>query len=311
MAQIDVGRAATAGFGVIARNPLAVVVWGGVFFALTVLPLVLIFGALGPAFADVIQNAPAEGEPDMSGIMRLQGQMMAANTLAQLGQLAAQVLLMCAIFRAVLTPEDNRFFYLRLGMRELMAGLMMLFIAVLLVIGVFAAVLVGAIVVGATAVASPEAAIVVGVVGVLALIVGAVWLALRFSLAAVMAFAEKGFPLVEAWKITQGKVGSLFLVGLLTVFIVLALEVVVFGVVIGAAVAALAGTGASFDEAAMQAFFSQPLSAWSLQLLPWVLVGGLVFSVLVALFTALAMAPWAAAYRDLAPAEDATAATFA
>lgn len=311
MAQIDIGRAATAGFGVIARNPLAVVVWGVVFFVLTVGPLILLFGMMGPAFAEMIQNTPAEGEPDMSAMMRLQGQMMAGNSLAQLGQLAAQVLLMCAIFRAVLTPEDSRFFYLRLGMRELMAGLMMLFITILVVMGVFAVVLVGAIVVGGTAVASPEAAIVLGIIGVLALIAGAVWLALRFSMAPVMAFAEKGFPLVEAWKLTQGKVGTLFLVGLLTVFIVLALEVVVFGAVIGAAIAAIAGASVSFDETAMQAFFSQPISAWSMQLLPWVLLGGFVFSLLVAVFTVLATAPWAAAYRDLAPAEEATAATFA
>ena len=228
-----------------------------------------------------------------------------------LGQLAAQVLLMCAIFRAVLTPSDNRFFYLRLGMAELMAGLMMLFVGILLVMGILGAMLLGIIIVAGAAAASPEAAVVVGIIGVLGLIGGGIWVALRFCLAPVMAFSQKGFPLVEAWKLTQGKVGSLFLVGLLMVFIVLALEVVVFGAVIGAAIAAIAGAGVSVDETALQAFFAQPPSAWSLQLLPWVLVGGLVVSLLAAAFTVLATAPWAAAYRDLVPGEEATAATFA
>lgn len=311
MGQIDVGRAATAGFGVIARNPLAVLVWGLVFFALTILPLVLMFGTLGPAFAEFIQSAPAEGEPDVSAMMRLQGQMMAANSLAQLGQLAAQVLLMCAVFRAVLTPADSRFFYLRLTMSELMAGLMMLFVTILLVMGIFGVVLVGVIVVAGAAAASPEAAVVVGIIGVLALMAGGIWLGLRFSLAPVMAFAQRGFPLVEAWKLTQGRVGSLLLVGLLTVFIVLALQTVVFGALIGSAIAAVAGGGASLNEASLQAFFAQPISTWSLQLLPWVLGGGLVISILGAAFTTLMMAPWASAYRDVTPRDEETAATFA
>ncbi|MCC7268968.1 MAG: hypothetical protein IT546_16730 [Caulobacteraceae bacterium] len=311
MGQIDVGRAATAGFGVIARNPLAVLVWGLVFFALTILPLILTYGAIGPAFAEFIQNTPSDGgEPDLSAVMRLQGQMMAANALTQLGQMAAQVLLMCAIFRAVLRPQDSSLFYLRLGKGELMAGLMLLFIGVLVFMGVFGAVLIGAIVVAGAAAASTETAVVLGIVGVLALIVGGVWLALRLSLAPVMSFAQQGFPLVEAWKLTQGKVGSLFLVGLLMVLIVVTLEMVVFGALIGGAIAAIAG--ASLNEAALQAFFAQPVSAWSMQILPWVLGGGLVISLLGGVFTTLASAPWAAAYRDLAPpTDDETAATFA
>jgi len=310
MGQIDVGRAATTGFGVIARNPLAVLIWGLVFFALTFLPLILMFGAIGPALAEFVQSAPADGaEPDLSAMMRLQGQMMAANSLVQLGQLAAQVLLMCAVFRAVLTPADNRFFYLRLTMGELMAGLMMLFVTILLVMGIFAAVLIGVIVVAGAAAASPEAAVVIGIIAALALIAGAIWLGLRFSLAPVMAFAQRGFPLVEAWKLTAGRVGWLFLVGLLTVLIVVALEVVVFGALIGASVAAIAG--ASFNEAALEAFFAQPVSAWSMQLLPWVLGGGLVLSLCAAVFSTLLMAPWAAVYRDLAPRDEETAAAFA
>jgi hypothetical protein len=245
----------------------------------------------------------------MAAMMRLQGQMMAANSLAQLGQLVAQVLLMCAIFRAVLTPEDSRFFYLRLTMGELMAGLMMLFVTVLLVMGIFAAVLLGVILVAGAAAASPEAAVVLGIVAVLALIAGGVWLALRFSLAPVMSFAQRGFPLVEAWKLTQGKVGSLLIVGLLTVFIVVALQIVVFGALVGASIAAIAG--ASINETALEAFFAKPVSAWSMQLLPWALGGGLVLSLLGAVFTTLMMAPWAAAYRDVAPRHEETAAAFA
>lgn len=310
MGQIDVGRAATAGFGVIARNPVAVLVWGLVFFALTILPLVLMFGTIGPAIAEYVQSAPTAGsDPDLSGMMRLQGQMMAANSLAQLGQLVAQVLLMCAIFRAVLTPEDNRWFYLRVGTGELMAGLMMIFVGILILMGIFGAVLTAIIIIAGAAAASAEAAVVLGIIAVLALIAGGVWLALRFSLAPVMAFVQRGFPLVEAWKLTQGKVGSLFLVGLLAVFIVLALEVAVFGAIIGAVIASIAG--ASLNETAVEAFFRQPPAAWAMQLAPWVLAGGLVISLLGAVFTTLITAPWAAAYRDLAPPGEDTADTFA
>lgn len=309
MGQINIGRAATAGFGVIAGHPAAVLMWGVVFFGLAVVPLALMFGALAPALADLVRSAPDGADPDMRSVMRFQGQLMAINSLAQLGQLAAQVLIVCAIFRAVLTPDDSRWLYLRLGMGELMAGLMMLFVAVLMVFGIFGAVLIAAIVVGGVAAASPDAAVVVGVVAGLALLVAALWFALRLSLATVMGFAQRSFPIVEAWKLTRGKVGALFLVGLLVVLLVILLQFVLLAVV-GGLVFALAA-GAPFNEAMAERFFAQPVAVWAAQLIPWVLGGGLILSLLTAVFTTLMTAPWAMAYRDLAPGEEAAAATFA
>ncbi|HEX6859162.1 MAG TPA: hypothetical protein VF138_03040, partial [Caulobacteraceae bacterium] len=122
MSQIAVGEAAFEGFRVIARRPLAVVVWGLALLVLTAGPTALYLGNFLPAFFDLMRPAGSGGEPSPEDMFALQARLMALNPLLMLTSLVIKTLLMCAVFRAVLTPRDDRFFYLRLGKAELMVG---------------------------------------------------------------------------------------------------------------------------------------------------------------------------------------------
>ena len=304
MASIPVGEAAFEGFRVVARNPLAVLMWGLALFVLAVLPFLGAFSLLASSFGDLLRQAAEDAEPSFEEAMRLQFQMMALNPLLMIPSLISRVVLTCAIFRAVLRPEDNRFFYLRLSVTELLVGavflaLMMVFFALF-----FAAILLGVGVTLTTWAVSEAAGVGVAIILVVGLLGGVIWLALRLSMAMPMTFAERRFRFFESWELTRGHVLSLLLLGLLTVVIVWLLEMVLV-MLFFAAVLPFAAGGA-FNEGAITAFFSRPMGEWMADLAPWLLIGGLVFSVIGAVFYTVITAPWAAAYRALAtPAADA------
>ena len=68
MASFSIGEAYGAGFGLVARKPLQVLVWGIVNSALKLLPMLLMFWLVGPemlkAWGDLIANAAANGDPE-------------------------------------------------------------------------------------------------------------------------------------------------------------------------------------------------------------------------------------------------------
>lgn len=299
MANIPIGEAAFCGFGVIRRKPLAVLVWGLMLFVLAILP---IFGGLalaGPAFETLMREITTGAEPSFESMMRLHASMMAMNPLLTVLGLVSRVLLMCAIFRAVLEPQDDRFFYVRLGKTELFVGLVFVCLVIVLVIAMMAVMGVGAAIAIAAFSASESAGVAVIIVAVLAMIGLMVWLGLRFSMALPMTFEARDFRLFESWTLTRGRVGSLFLLGLLVVVVVMLVELVMFA--LGGAVVIALVAARPFDEAAAIAFFSRPMGEWAAELAPWAVLVGLVISVLGAVLNTLATAPWAAAYRALAP----------
>lgn len=306
MAAIPVGEAAFAGFGVIRRNPAAVLVWGVVLFVLTIVPITALFGLIGPWLEAFTQLAESGAEPDPSAVLALQMQMMALNPILTLTSLVSRVLLTCAVFRAVLTPQDNRFFYLRLGLGELLVGLVYLCLIILLVLLVITGL---GLVMGVSAIVwsgSHGAAVGLGILLSLALMVAVIWLGLRLSMAMPMTLAERRFRFFESWELTRGHAGELFLIALVAVVIVWLLEVVAIGVGV-VLVIPFIGSGA-FDEASIAAFFERPPADWIADIAPWLLGGGFVVSVLGAVLYTVFTAPWAAAYRALtpppAPAED-------
>ncbi|HEX6861133.1 MAG TPA: hypothetical protein VF138_13155, partial [Caulobacteraceae bacterium] len=148
--------------------------------------------------------------------------------------------------------------------------------------------------------ASKGLAIALGIVAGLALLAAMAWTALRLSMALPMSFAERRFRFFEAWTLTRGEGGALFLIGLLLIAILILMEAVIGGVVGGAMLAFFAGHPPS--EGAVEAFFAQPVSDWATQLAPFAVVGGVALALLGAAFYAVMYAPWAAAYRMLVPA---------
>jgi hypothetical protein len=299
MADVGVAEAVGAGFALIRRRPLTVVVWGlsvGVFLLLAIL-------FLGPqlgAFIARVRNAALTQAwtPDFAGMARFQSSIMLVN----IAGLFIRAVLIGAVFRAVLKPQDGAFAYMRVGIVEL-------FLAVLLFGGGIAFVML-IVAVGAPFVLAVvwlamahniAAAVVTGLVGGAFVLFLVAWLALRLSLLGPMIVDSGGFPLGEAWVLTRGRTGSLFLIALLLFVIMIALETLVFGVVSVFGLGLLSGL--PHGPQALQVLASRPTADLLAGLAPVLVLVWLVWSLVVGLACAILLAPWAAVYRQLAPVE--------
>lgn len=309
MARIDIGKTAFAGFGLVRRKPLAVVGWGLFLFVLGVLPT---FAFVGPMIGNVgqfIEMAKSQTNPDPEQMVAMMAPLYAAHPILWLTGLITRVVLTGAIFRAILEPSAGSWAYMRLGIAEVMMALVVIVLGILLGLSVgVAAVVVFAICVAIWQ-ASHPAAIGVGVMMGLVLGITLVWVLLRLSLAAPMSFAEKNFRLFESWRVTKGNSLRLLLVALIVVIILSVLEMLIAAIaVITVTLAIRLGAAAdAVSEPSIRAFFSQPVSTWLPQVLPWAVGVGLIGSLVGAIFLAIATAPWAEAYRQLRKTPDAAA----
>lgn len=308
MARFAVGEAATSGFGVIVRHPLAVVGWALAFVVGLIIPALAGLFWLGPEFARLIQLAMSQTagatDPGMfDDFMRAQSSVTTLNLLYWLWSSFVRAVLCAAVFRAVLMPEASAWAFLRIGGRELwltllfvveqVLAMIVVFIIALLIVILAAIVAVGAGDQGQTAaiaVAASASAIAAGVL---------IWVALRLSLAAPMTFADAQFRLFESWTLTQGQGWRLLGMAALVVILILLLEILVLAAAFGAIVAAGGSLEAIQGPGALEAFISRPLIALLGDLWPWLLGLGALSAVFSAVLQTVFWAPWAWAYKAL------------
>jgi len=310
MGRFSVSGAATSGFGVIGREPLAVLTWGLVILLVLVLPYLGLVWAVVPDFVEFFKTAAATGpSPDadpamMTRMMQLQSKMMLVNLVYWLGGTLVKAVMAAAVFRIVLEPDQKGFAFLKLGAQELWLALVFLVIGVLAYLACVAGMIIVAILAGlaylAGAASSPEAGVaacvLAAVLGGIAAGGALIWAMLRLSMAGPMSFAERKFLLFESWTFTRGQAGSLLGMVLLLGLILVALEIVIYGVL---------GVGAFAFAASLKPMFEglagQPPQAWIRLLWPFVAGIAVVGSLLAGPAMALVFAPWATAYRDLRP----------
>lgn len=302
MAHLDVSQSAFSGFGVVSRSWIAPAIWGLVQTVLAVLPMLLVLPSLIEMFG-LFSGAIGKGiEPDEAELMRLSTQMNMVQPLTWITQLLAQGLVTGAIIRAVLHPEDRRWFYMRLGMGELMLVAVSLVFTIIFVVAFIVAAIVVAIFGFAIGAANEGAGIAAAVlVGMIAFGV-IIWGSLRFSLGFAMSHEKKQFLLFESWRMTEGHAGGLFGMGLLSVVIGWLISMVVVGVLIGVGILLLLGNGgfealqALDDTQDFGAFFTpertQALIAFGVL---YLIVASAINGYVGTIFTA----PWAEAYRQL------------
>ena len=297
MAQISIGAAVGAGFGLIARRPLAVLAWGVIPVLLQAATLALV----APLYISMLGNLAAGGgaTPPTFGpqILQFEGALQLFNLL----QLAMSAVIYCAVFRAVLFPERSSFAYMRVGAAELFL--------VVLIIGGFVAFFIGLLVV------MIPVGILIGVVAavthgtgvalaallpilMLVLMVGVLILSLRFVFVGPMMVEDGKFHLFESWTMTRGRVGSLFLLALCLLGVLLAAELVILIPFVGIAVAAIAALGGI--QPAVALFQESPAAALA-RLWPFLAAYVVLLIPISGCATAILGAPWARAYKDLAP----------
>lgn len=277
MAEFSSEKAIVSGFEVIRRSPIVLLVWGLAYLVFGMGPSLLFYARAWPQLSE----AMAQKQPDPAAIQAAMSGVTAYAPLMWVVGIVVMSVMYGAVFRAVLTPEDRRYAYLRLSSREVWLGLSILALMVVFVIGV----MVLAVGIALLAQSLP------GVVTFLAVLATAflvIWLALRLSLAAPMAWAEKRFVFADSWPLTAGHGLKLFGVGLALVVIVLLMELALI-LPIGLAVG-LSGVLRQASAGPGHALAS---------LGPWLVVGCVVLGFFGALVYAVMGAPWASIYQQL------------
>ena len=302
MKRFSIGRALGDGFGLMARRPLSVFVWGLLMVAPGLASLGLILPMMGEIFANMpAEGAGAEAEAAYSEAMiATMMQFQLGSMLANIGQYVVLAVVYTAIFRAVLRPRETSYFSLRLGMDELRVAVVGLAIGVAMYAAIIALVLLGVGV--GLALWSGSETLAAAVLPLLALmLVGAAcwWLA-RVGLMAPASVLYRDFAFSQGWRLGAGKGWALFGLQLLILLAILALEIVV--VLAGVMIFMAVGAGATgWWEALADA--ENPfgmIGGWVAANWHWAVLAGLVFALLYGVLMTLAAAPFASACRQLA-----------
>ncbi len=297
MNDISVGACLGEGFSLIRRRPLSVLSWGGVQLLLTAIT----WSLYGPVYMGFIGRMAASGGKPPGQDPALLAQMMQMQGLGLLvgiAGLAVSIVIYCAVFRAVLHPEQSRFAYMRLGMAELFLGVFAIAGYIAFVIALFIVMIPSAIVVGIlVGTHNTAAAVIVGLLIGIAAFVASIYIGLRFSLVGPMMVQDNSFKLTESWTLTRGKVGSLFAIAICLILLILVFEIV-FGVLLFAVGAAALGSmaGGLSNPAALFANGPGPILS---KLAPVLVIGAVLLAPVSGGLMAIMGAPWARAYRDL------------
>jgi hypothetical protein len=313
MSGFSIGEALVSGFRLVVRRPAAVLLWGLVFTAITLLPLALVFGPLLsglPALIRAVQQGGGAADVSDAVAMRVAGGVLLAVPLLAIAVLAANAAITGAVYRSVLEPARRGFGSLRFGPQEL--WLILLVVARGFVFGLLA----GVIALGAGLVCAlgllvsawlsqPWAGVVRApffIAAAFGAVAAVVWVWVRLSLAGPMTFAERQFRLFESWTLTRGHVKELLgLCGLLLVIrqglpIVIALPVYGCVLLFGA-------TSIGFVDFGRvgSAPFGGQVDADALlgAVTPVVVIAVLIVMLAIGALQAVFLAPWAVAYREL------------
>jgi len=274
------------GFRIIRERPGLILAWSG-FYLLCLLAMILIL--LLPNLGNLAAVEATGAQRDFSQLLaRFGPPILIIFPMA----MAMLIMLVTAVYRTVLTPEDKGFAHLKIGADELR-----MFLVSLLVILIFATAsgLYGAAVV----VAANAAGRLHGVVTFIGSIGGVIllgWLAVRLALAGVMTFAEHHFRLGAAWKLTVGQFWRLLMTLVLT--ILYAVLVVVLALTFSLVLAQVTGGFSLMGELASPDL-TNLTPAFALALLGQLLLQLALQTLLIVLVFVIFYAPPAAAYRRL------------
>jgi len=306
MANISIGDSLAEGFGLIKREPLSVLAWGAVRVALSAVALTI----MGPFYLSLIAQMQARAAtgvatpPDLGPMMAMQS----FSYLISLGSAFVLAIVYCAVARAVLHPEQRSFAYLRVGAAELFSFLLVVGLYFALGFGmVILAIPVALVAAIAFAAHAGGVGVVIAVVGGLAGLGLLIWVLCRLSLVVPMMVQDGKFHLADAWALTKGYGGALFLVAVLIFVILMCLEVVIGVIVMAMGFGFLGAAAGGLGN--LKAFFAQPPATIMGDLIPALVVLGVLFIPVTGGMMSIIVAPWARIYRDLAQPD--VAATFA
>lgn len=230
MAAISIGETATAGIRLLRERPVLLAFWAVPAILAAALSVAVSIGMTQPALA---QLSASGAEP--SQVMAAAGRSFGATLVLFAISLFTAVVTATAANRAILTPEDSAFGYLRLGVAELRTLVVLFVIGILMVVAYIALIMVGVIMAGVVGVSGKLAAgdlasgivMVILLVLLIPLVLGALLaVATRLSLALPQTFATRRINIFGSWEMTKGRTGALFVAYLLAALMCLGITLV-------------------------------------------------------------------------------------
>ncbi len=295
MKTFSMGEALGSGFEMIAKRPLAVLLWGVLLYLPGIAGMAAIWPFMGAAWADPAGPADLSDGEAFNAMLQMQGWSAVSNGLS----LLIQAVIGVAVIRLVLWPRTSGWAGLRLGKAEFcyIVVQIVLWLA-LMVLAVLAALLVVPIGLAFRSI-DPTFQVLIwtalGVVGFGLFL----WAWGRTGLISVASVDHKTLAFEQGWRMARGQSAKLAAMGLLSAV----LCVVVFLPVV--ALAALSVGLAGIDWAAFA-----DADTWTMTWEPRLMIGfGLALLFIFAgtgAATAVAYAPWASAYRQLRASADET-----
>ncbi|MES2442739.1 MAG: hypothetical protein V4574_07895 [Pseudomonadota bacterium] len=235
----SIGSIVGGAVGVVRDRPGAVAAWGVTYLVGSIALVLLIVGL---AFA-LGFGAPTGGygsAPQFSGGIILE------ILLFYVGYFLLLVILMNAVFRTILRPEERSFFSLRLGMDEWrMLGLLILvaICSIILMIVVQLLMMLLGFIIALLAQGSPAVAAIGAALLFIGYLCGFVWLGVRLSLLYPLTFHRRAITLDEAWSLTRGRFWTLFGAYLVIVVVLLVVCGTFFWLTLGGFFAEVARAG--------------------------------------------------------------------
>jgi len=309
MKNFSVARAYSAGVDLIERKPWTLVWWAAATIVLLFLPRLFIPGLAGGMneWSGVRDVWASAGNPEAMKAASAKLQAMQSSHSPGMGflwmmwSLFVSAILYNAAYRAVLQPNSSSFGYLRIGMAEVWQFLVLIVQFLLVLAYVVALVLVIFVAALIAKAAGPAAAGWIMAATFILLLLLTLWLSLRLSLGQVATFAQGKFAYFNSWGLTKGRVWRLFWTSFLTLAMLIGLYCMFFFTVL-LAVLPLSmitrATGTPTLEPMTQGPPTVPtelLTIAAVGLAVWLVVASLISAVV----HALALAPWAAAYKGL------------
>jgi len=306
---ISIGSAVGAGFNLISRRPVSVIAWGFFLYFSIVLLFALGIVVVGVSVFGKLSSLngmtdPTQVSQAMVGVLLA---LWPALVIVAIGALLIGAVVQGAVYRAILMPEEKGFFSLRLGGREMALVLLSLLIFVMaIVFEGLSIVLIGGVFYLATRIGNfvgPLLAVLFCIFYALAFM----WVALRFSMAGPMTFAEGRVRFFGSWALTRGNGWSLF--GLAWVMVLVFIGVSIASGIVGGIVNLIFGGGMSALLMGSSGASSNPDSAaqfaahWPVLLLA-AIPSLLLNAVIQGLTQAIAQGPWVDVYRQLKGAPD-------
>jgi hypothetical protein len=230
---LEVTEAALEGFRVVGRRPVSFLIWAVAWVCLGYGALGLLLWQAMPQLTQLQGVIPPVVMDPHAAVAAVLGFELALARIVSpwiFWVWLLSIVLLAAIYRAVLEPRKSGFAYLRLGADELrLAGLEVIYAVMTFVYVCVIAAICTAVFIGARQLQQPWQAFLDAVV-VLAAVVFSIYLRVRLLFASPMTFARKRLQIFDSWGLTRGRAWSI--VGLcLLVFVFILAVAFVLGVI--------------------------------------------------------------------------------